>query len=101
MSQLLLQGFPDGAIKIGTFLSILEKDGIRTSYVYFFWSWVIQYPLGFSQDENGDAYAFWAKIKFTGPAFPHASPDEPNAIYIERVALEKADSRATPADERP
>jgi len=32
MSQLLLQGFPDGAIKIGTFLSILEKDGIRTYF---------------------------------------------------------------------
>ena len=32
MSQLLLQGFPDGAIKIGPFLSILEKDGIRTYF---------------------------------------------------------------------
>jgi len=32
MSQLLLQGFPDGAIKIGPFLSILEKDGTRTYF---------------------------------------------------------------------
>ncbi len=62
----------------------------HTSLVYFFWSWVIQYPLGFSQEANTDAYILWAKIKFTGPAFPHASPGDPNAIYIERVALEKA-----------
>lgn len=61
----------------------------RTAYVYFFWSWVVQYPLGLPQEPGGDAYTFWAKIKFTGPAFPHARAGEKNAIYIERVALEK------------
>ncbi|NCB32232.1 MAG: DUF3343 domain-containing protein [Clostridia bacterium] len=30
---------------------------------------------------------FWARIKFTGPAFPHGKADETNAVYIERVCL--------------
>jgi hypothetical protein len=50
MSQLLLQGFPDGAIKIGPFLSILEKDGIRTYFTgadnYF------SHPVGDSASER-------------------------------------------------
>ncbi len=33
MSQLLLQGFPDGAIRIGSFLSILKKEGTVTYFV--------------------------------------------------------------------
>ena len=46
-------------------------------------AWVIR-------SSGGDAYTFWARIKFTGrPAFPHPRAGEKNAIYIERVALEK------------
>ena len=33
MPQLLLQGFPDGAIRIGPALSILKKDGRVTYFV--------------------------------------------------------------------
>jgi len=33
MPQLLLQGFPDGAIRIGTTLSVLKKDGATTYFV--------------------------------------------------------------------
>ena len=62
----------------------------HASYVYFFWSWVIQYPLGLSQEADGDAYTFWANVKFTGPAFPHPRAGEANAIFIERLVLEKA-----------
>ena len=72
-----------------------------TAYVYFFWSWVIQYPLGISQGGDGEAYTFWAKIKFTGSAFPHARAGEPNAIFIERLALEKAAPAGPPAVKKP
>lgn len=33
MSQLLLQGFPEGASRIGSFLSILHKDGVVAYFV--------------------------------------------------------------------
>ncbi len=33
MPQLLLQGFPDGAIRIGTTLSVLKKAGCVTYFV--------------------------------------------------------------------
>ena len=33
MPQLLLQGFPDGATRIGTTLSVLKKDGRVTYFV--------------------------------------------------------------------
>jgi hypothetical protein len=33
MPQLLLQGFPDGAIRIGTTVSVLKKDGVVTYFV--------------------------------------------------------------------
>ncbi len=33
MPQLLLQGFPEGAIRIGPSLSILDKEGVRTYFV--------------------------------------------------------------------
>ena len=33
MPQLLLKGFPDGAIRIGPALSVLRKDGLVTYFV--------------------------------------------------------------------
>ncbi len=33
MPQLLLQGFPDGAIRIGASLSVLDKEGTRTYFI--------------------------------------------------------------------
>ena len=39
MPQLLLQGFPDGAIRIGSTLSVLKKEG-RVTYLRRFWDLV-------------------------------------------------------------
>ncbi len=58
-------------------------------YLYFFWSWIIQLDLDEACDQNRpDAqYEIWARIKFTGPDFPHGAANDPNAIYVERVVL--------------
>ncbi len=60
-----------------------------TTYLYFFWSWIIQLDLDSVIDpKSPDAkFAIWARIKFQGPAFPGGNPDEPNAICVERVVL--------------
>ncbi|MCK5803688.1 MAG: DUF4838 domain-containing protein, partial [Lentisphaeria bacterium] len=60
-------------------------------YLYFFWSWIIQLEIDNARDvQNPDAqFETWARIKFTGPEFPHGKPDEPNAIWVERVVLVK------------
>ena len=60
-------------------------------YLYFFWSWIIQLDIDSAGDvRNPDAqFEIWARIKFTGPEFPHGKPDEPNAIWVERVVLVK------------
>ena len=61
-------------------------------YMYFFWSWIIQIDLGNVVDaaDADQQWDIWARIKFTGPGFPHGTADEPNAIYMERVVLVKA-----------
>jgi len=58
-------------------------------YVYFFWSWIIQFDLENVVDpEHPDqAFEIWASIKFEGPGFSHAKPDQKNAICVERVIL--------------
>jgi hypothetical protein len=58
-------------------------------YLYFFWSWIIQLDLESVVDPENPHRQFevWARIKFTGPAFPHGKPDQPNAIFVERVVL--------------
>ncbi len=63
----------------------------QSYYVYFFWSWVIQFDLDNAVDpEHPDqSYEVWASIKFEGPGFPHAKPDQKNAICVERVILKK------------
>ena len=62
-------------------------------YVYFFWSWIIQFDLENAVDlEHPDQpYEIWASIKFEGPGFPHAKPDQKNAICVERVILKKGE----------
>lgn len=58
-------------------------------YVYFFWSWIIQLDVDDAYDvaKPDTTYDIWARIKFTGPDFPHGVADDPNAIYVERVVL--------------
>lgn len=71
--------------KMGTF-------AIQPScYIYFFWSWVIQLDIdGVIDPVHPDQkYEIWARIKFEGPAFPHARPGAKNAICVERVVLVK------------
>ncbi|MCC6698626.1 MAG: DUF4838 domain-containing protein [Candidatus Hydrogenedentes bacterium] len=61
-------------------------------YVYFFWSWIIQFDVGSAVDPANHEQPFevWARIKFEGPGFPHGKPDAVNAISVERVVLVKA-----------
>jgi hypothetical protein len=58
-------------------------------YLYFFPSWSVQYNLGIACNPMTPdmEYEIWAKIKFTGPDFPHGKAGETNAISIERVVV--------------
>ena len=62
-----------------------------TFYLYFFWSWIIQFDIDNAYDPVNPDQKFdvWAYVKFTGPRFPHPRPDERDAIYVERVVLVK------------
>ena len=60
-------------------------------YLYFFWSWIIQIDLdaiatGAQADQS---FAIWARVKYEGPSFPHGTPDQKDAICVERVVLVK------------
>lgn len=60
-----------------------------STYVYFFWSWIIQFPVDavVDPDHPNQNFEVWARIKFNGPGFPHGKPDYENAISVERVVL--------------
>lgn len=62
------------------------------NYVYFFWSWIIQAEVDNVVDpaRPDQPFEIWARVKFTGPRFPHARPGETDAIYVERLVLVKA-----------
>jgi len=59
------------------------------SYVWFFWSWVVQFPVEAVVDPKHPDQKFdvWARLKFEGPAFPHGASGQTNAICVERVVL--------------
>jgi len=61
----------------------------RSTYVYFFWSWIVQFPIESVADwsQPDDRFEVWARIKFEGPAFPHGKPEAKNAICVERVIV--------------
>jgi len=61
------------------------------SYLYFFWSWIIQTDLNLDYDEEKPQQQFeiWANVKFEGPAFPHGKATDKNAISVERMVLVK------------
>lgn len=65
---------------------------VPSTYVYFFWSWIIQFPVDAAVDpDQPDAkFEIWSRIKFEGPGFPHGKPDEKYAISVERVVLVRA-----------
>ena len=60
-----------------------------SAYVYFFWSWIIQFPVDavVDPDHPDQKFEVWTRIKFNGPGFPHGKPGEENAISVERVVL--------------
>ena len=65
----------------------------RSTYLYFFWSWIIQLDVdgAIPADKPDARFDIWARIKFTGPAFPHGKADQADAIYVERVVLVRSD----------
>lgn len=62
---------------------------LPSTYVYFFWSWIVQFPIELVGDSSPPERKFevWAHIKFEGPGFPHGKPDEKNAICVERLVV--------------
>lgn len=60
-------------------------------YVYFFWSWIIQTEVDnvVDPEKPDQPFEVWARVKFTGPRFPHAVAGEADAIYVERMVLVK------------
>ncbi len=69
-----------------------------SSYVYFFWSWIIQVPVepAVPADARSARCEVWARIKFEGPGFPHAQAGRKNAIYVERVVVVRLDPAQPP-----
>jgi len=61
------------------------------SYVYFFWSWIIQLDVNhlFDPSKPNQEFEIWASIKFEGPGFPHGKFRDKNAICVERIVLIK------------
>ena len=60
-----------------------------SSHVWFFWSWIIQFPVEAVVDLKHPETKFeiWARLKFEGPGFPHGKAGQTNAICVERVVL--------------
>jgi hypothetical protein len=60
-----------------------------SAYVYFFWSWIVQFPIESAGDASRpeEKFEVWAHIKFEGPGFPHGKPGQKNAIFVERVIV--------------
>ncbi len=63
------------------------------SYVYLFWSWIIQLDVDVVREASNPQQPFtvWARIKFEGPRFPHGGPGKTDAICVERIILIKTD----------
>jgi hypothetical protein len=61
------------------------------SFMFFFWSWYIKIDISeaFNLNYPKQKFDIWARVKFTGPAFPKGKKSDPNAIYLERVVLVK------------
>jgi hypothetical protein len=62
---------------------------VPSTYVYFFWSWIVQFPVESVSDPSHpeEQFEVWARIKFEGPGFPHSKPGQKNAICVERVIV--------------
>ncbi len=60
-------------------------------YIYFFWSWIIQFDIenAYNPVNPTQKFEVWAKVKFTGRRFPYTRPNESDAIFVERAVLVK------------
>ncbi len=83
----LLKGPGYHWVKLGTYtVNNRDKD---SPYVYFFWSWEIQFPVNDAFDPKKPAdqkYDVWASVKGTGPKVGGNEGAE-NALYIDRVVV--------------
>lgn len=74
-------------VKIGTFnINNRDKD---SPYIYFFWSWAIQFPINDAYDSKKPAdqkYDVWARVRAEGP-MAGGKADAENAFYVERIAV--------------
>ena len=61
-----------------------------SAYAWFFWSWVIQFPVEADSRQPEQKFELWARIKFEGPDFPHGTANQKNAICVERLVQVKA-----------
>ncbi len=59
--------------------------------IFCFSSWLIQQSVGnaFDQQNPSAKYEIWIHMKLTGSNFPFAKPGDPDAIWIDRMALIK------------
>ena len=60
-----------------------------STYVYFFWSWIVQFPIDSVADSSSpdEKFEVWARIKFEGPDFPQGKAGQKNAICVECVIV--------------
>ena len=68
---------------------------VPSTYLYFFWSWIIQVDVDdVAEPDDPDAkFDVWARVKFEGPAFPHGTAAQKNAISVERVTLVRKEAK--------
>ncbi|MBI3920922.1 MAG: DUF4838 domain-containing protein [Armatimonadetes bacterium] len=65
-------------------------------YVYLTKSWQFQQQLMslYHADKPKEIWEVYVSAKFTGPAYPHGKPNEPNAVHIDRVVLVRVGTQA-------
>jgi len=60
-------------------------------FVWLTRSWQMQQPLDMLHDPTrmDEQWDIYVSLKLTGPAYPHGKPNEPNAIFVDRMILVK------------
>ena len=72
------------------YYKLMSFNADRDFYFYFFGDWTLQYKMYGAVAENGPGkYSAWARLKFTGPAYPYGNTADPNGIYVDRMILVK------------
>ena len=72
------------------YYKLMSFNADRDFYFYLFGDWSLQYQMYNLVAENGPGkYSAWARLKFTGPAYPYGISTDPNGIYVDRMILVK------------